>query len=131
MGTKTIQTGSPPGTGVASGGHPGAHEAGCRQLAATDQKGEVTRLLAALAQGDREAFDQLFPLVYDTLRAIARRQLRPERAVHTLATTDIVHHVECRFFAGMSIEDTAVALEVSPATVKRTGWLPAPGCTVS
>lgn len=27
--------------------------------------------------------------------------------------------VECRYFGGMSIEDTAVALELSPATVKR------------
>jgi len=27
--------------------------------------------------------------------------------------------VECRFFGGMSIEDTAVALGISPATVKR------------
>ncbi len=29
--------------------------------------------------------------------------------------------VECRFFAGMGIEDTAEALGISPATVKR-GW---------
>ena len=29
--------------------------------------------------------------------------------------------VECRFFGGMSIEETAEALGVSPATVKR-GW---------
>ena len=29
--------------------------------------------------------------------------------------------VECRFFGGMSIEDTAVALQISTATVKR-GW---------
>jgi DNA-directed RNA polymerase specialized sigma24 family protein len=27
--------------------------------------------------------------------------------------------VECRFFGGMSIEETAIALDVSPATVKR------------
>jgi DNA-directed RNA polymerase specialized sigma24 family protein len=27
--------------------------------------------------------------------------------------------VECRFFAGMSVDDTAVALDISPATVKR------------
>ena len=27
--------------------------------------------------------------------------------------------VECRFFGGMSIEETAVALDISPATVKR------------
>lgn len=30
-----------------------------------------------------------------------------------------VRIVECRFFAGMSIEETAEALELSPATVKR------------
>ena len=27
--------------------------------------------------------------------------------------------VECRFFGGMGIEETAVALDISPATVKR------------
>ena len=27
--------------------------------------------------------------------------------------------VECRFFAGMSVEETAEALDISPATVKR------------
>lgn len=27
--------------------------------------------------------------------------------------------VECRFFAGLSVEETAVALDISPATVKR------------
>jgi RNA polymerase sigma factor (sigma-70 family) len=27
--------------------------------------------------------------------------------------------VECRFFGGMSIEETAAALDISPATVKR------------
>jgi RNA polymerase sigma factor (sigma-70 family) len=27
--------------------------------------------------------------------------------------------VECRFFAGMSVEETAAALDLSPATVKR------------
>jgi RNA polymerase sigma factor (TIGR02999 family) len=30
--------------------------------------------------------------------------------------------VECRFFAGMSIEETATVLSISPATVKRD-WL--------
>ena len=27
--------------------------------------------------------------------------------------------VECRFFSGLSVEDTALALDISPATVKR------------
>jgi RNA polymerase sigma factor (TIGR02999 family) len=170
-----------------------------------DEKGEVTRLLAATAKGDRAAYDELLPLVYEELRGIAQRHLRRERPGHTLATTDLVHEayfalvgiervswvdrahffavaaramrrvlinhavarsakkrgggrertgldvdalpaavpdehllaldealqrleqrnerygriVECRFFAGMSIEETASALDVSPATVKR------------
>ncbi|HET7566259.1 MAG TPA: ECF-type sigma factor, partial [Gemmatimonadaceae bacterium] len=32
--------------------------------------------------------------------------------------------VECRFFAGMSVEETAAALELSAATVKRD-WVAA------
>ena len=32
--------------------------------------------------------------------------------------------VECRFFAGMSVEETATALDLSPATVKRD-WVAA------
>ena len=170
-----------------------------------DEKGEVTRLLAAMAAGDRSAFDGLFPMVYDELHDIAHRHLRGERAGQTLTTTDLVHEayfslvgidrvswsdrahflavaaramrrvlinravargaqkrggqrqqatldvdslptempdeqmlaldealcllearnerygriVECRFFAGMSIEETATVLSISPATVKR------------
>jgi RNA polymerase sigma factor (TIGR02999 family) len=170
-----------------------------------DEKGDVTGLLAAVAGGDRAAFDELFPLIYQRLHAIARRQLQREREGHTLATTDLVHEayfslvgiekvswsdrahflavaasamrrvlinyavaratqkrggrrqqttldidalpacipndevlaledalrrletrnerygrvVECRFFAGMSIEETATVLGISPATVKR------------
>ncbi|WP_461384444.1 ECF-type sigma factor, partial [Devosia indica] len=30
------------------------------------------------------------------------------------------HVVECRFFGGMSIEETAAVLDLSPTTVKRT-----------
>lgn len=175
---------------------------------AMDEKGEVTRLLAAICNGERGAWDELFPLVYERLRAIAHRQLRGEREGHTLATTDLVHEaylslvgsegvgwtdrahflaiaaramrrilisyararasqkrggrrdlvsldvdvlpaampdeqmldldealrrleernerygrvVECRFFAGMSVEETATALGISPATVKRD-WM--------
>lgn len=169
------------------------------------RQGEVTRLLAELSHGGRDAMDQLLPLVYDELRRIAHRRLWGERADHTLVTTDLVHEtylklvgleeiewrnrahflavaaqamrrvlvnhavsrkaqkrggerrkvpldevvlradqpaeellalddalrrleainerhariVECRFFAGMSIEETADVLDISPATVKR------------
>jgi RNA polymerase sigma factor (TIGR02999 family) len=167
--------------------------------------GDVTVLLGRLTAGERGAFDELLPLVYDELRAIAHGRLRGERADHTLSTTGLVHEaylrlvgiegldlhdrthffaicaramrrvlldyadrvnaakrgggaprltlterirgseprptdffalnlaleglerrderacrvVECRFFAGLSIPETAQALDLSPATVKR------------
>lgn len=160
---------------------------------------------------DPAALDALFPLVYDELRALARRHRRGWSGDHTLDTTALVHEaylklagaervsaasrahvlgvaakamrhilcdyarerratkrggdaprlsldelvaagaggaltaeqsdtlgaldealdrlaaahprladlVECRFFGGLTIEDTAAALDVSPATVKR------------
>jgi len=169
---------------------------------------EATELLLSLGKGDRGALNQLVPLVYDELRAIARRRLRHERPDHTLDTVALVNEaylklfqldriewksrahflaiaaqtmrhilvnhalsrkrakrgggaphvplelagdlpaveanrilaldaaleqlatvhprhaqvVECRFFGGMTIEETAVALDVSPATIKRD-WI--------
>lgn len=53
--------------------------------------GDVTRLLQQVRGGDREAFDQLLPLVYDELRRVARGQLRRERPGHTLFPTALVH----------------------------------------
>jgi RNA polymerase sigma factor (TIGR02999 family) len=171
--------------------------------------GTVTRLLAQLEGGDEAALDELFPIVYDELRSIARRHRRGWDGDTTIGTTALVHEaylkltgveqvratsrlhflrvasramrqilsnyardrraakrggdaahipleiagegvtdagqvdvdtvasleealrkleevdrrlsdvVECRFYGGMSIEDTAAALDVSPATVKR------------
>lgn len=52
---------------------------------------ETRRLLTALAEGDRSAFDDLFARVYDELRAIAHGHLARERAGHTLNTTALVH----------------------------------------
>jgi RNA polymerase sigma factor (TIGR02999 family) len=174
----------------------------------------VSRLLQELSAGNRGAFDELFPLVYDELHRIAQQRRRRWEGDETLNTTALVNEaylrlvdqsapewqsrahflavassamrqilidyakrkraakrgggrphvalheieaalheaedasgvrdevlvalddalrrldqrdqrqtriVECRFFGGMSIEDTAEALGVSPATVKR-GW---------
>jgi RNA polymerase sigma-70 factor, ECF subfamily len=168
----------------------------------------ATELLLSFGNGNREALDELVPLVYSELRAIARRKLRYERADHTLNTTALVHEaylklvkldrmqwqsrvhflaiaaqamrnilvnhalrrkrikrgggaahapldaaanlpaaeadrilaldaaldklaalnprhasiVVCRFFGGMTIEETATALEISAATAKRD-WM--------
>ncbi len=52
---------------------------------------DVTALLVAYRDGDRDAFDQLMPLVYDDLRRIARRQLGRSFPGQTLDTTSLVH----------------------------------------
>jgi RNA polymerase sigma factor (TIGR02999 family) len=181
-----------------------AREADDRSSPPGPDSDRVEELLRAVCGGDRSAFDELFPLIYDTLRRMAHRKLTRERAGHTLLTTDLVHEaylklvrldriewqgrahflaiaaqsmrnilvnsalarkavkrgggadrpleeavavadaptsdllalhralerleavdarqsrvVECRFFAGMSIEETAEALRISPASVKR------------
>jgi RNA polymerase sigma factor (TIGR02999 family) len=44
----------------------------------------------------REEFDRLFAVLYDDLRAIARRHLRRERPGHTLVTTALVHEAYLR-----------------------------------
>ena len=54
-------------------------------------EGDVTALLRDLAAGDAAASEALMPLVYDELKRVAHRQLRRERADHTLGTTALVH----------------------------------------
>ena len=174
----------------------------------------VTELLGALRDGDKQALNALFPLVYDELYAIAQRKRKNWHGDYTLNTTALVHEayiklagqdqpdwtsrahflgvaaramrnimvdyarqrqaqkrggdvqklsldemksafqdgialpearidmmislddalkklervnerqsriVECRFFGGMTVEETALALGISKATVKR-GW---------
>jgi RNA polymerase sigma factor (TIGR02999 family) len=166
---------------------------------------QVTELLRRTGADRREALDALVPLVYDTLRRIARQQIAGERRAHTLSATALAHEayarlvgltriewrdraqffaaaagamrrvlidyaaarsaqkrgggasavdldlahlvsddhlddllavhealarlemqhagaarvVECRVFAGMTVDEAAAALDVSPATVKR------------
>ncbi len=53
--------------------------------------GEITSLLAAARQGDGSATHRLMTLVYDELRAMARRQLRYRRPGQTITTTALVH----------------------------------------
>ncbi|MET0397754.1 MAG: sigma-70 family RNA polymerase sigma factor [Longimicrobiaceae bacterium] len=60
---------------------------------------EVTGLLRAAGDGDRGAFDRLFPLVYAELRALADRQLRGEAVGHTLQATALVHEAYLKLAA--------------------------------
>lgn len=57
---------------------------------------QITVLVRALADGDRNALDQLVPLLYMELRRIASGALRNERAGHTLQPTALVHELYAR-----------------------------------
>ncbi len=52
---------------------------------------DVTQLLVKWSDGNKEALEQLLPLVYDELHLIAHRYLRREREGQTLQTTALVH----------------------------------------
>jgi RNA polymerase sigma factor (TIGR02999 family) len=59
-------------------------------------QGDVTQLLDALVEGEKQATSQLFPLVYDELRSMAQRMMRSERDGHTLQTTGLIHEAYLR-----------------------------------
>ena len=52
---------------------------------------EITELLQAWNKGDKEALDQLMPLVDEELKKIAHNYMRNERAGHILQTTALVN----------------------------------------
>lgn len=56
----------------------------------------IDRLLHQLADGDRDAFNTLLPLVYDELHHIAGRHRRRWSGDETLNTTAIVHEAYLR-----------------------------------
>ena len=65
---------------------------------------DVTGLLDDWSRGDRRALDRLLPLVYAELRRIAARQLRHERAGHTLQPTALVHEAYLRLVDQRSVD---------------------------
>lgn len=61
-----------------------------------DHTSPVSGLLRAWGEGDTQARDDLWPLVYAELRAQAARHLRRERGDHTLQPTALVHEAYVR-----------------------------------
>jgi RNA polymerase sigma factor (TIGR02999 family) len=57
---------------------------------------EVTRILSAVEQGDAHAAEQLLPLVYVELRALAAQRLSQEKSGQTLQATALVHEAYLR-----------------------------------
>lgn len=59
---------------------------------------QITRLLHEWRSGSQQALDQLMPLVYDELRAIASRQLQQEWRHDRLQTTVVVNEAYLKLF---------------------------------
>lgn len=57
---------------------------------------DVTQLLHRWEAGDGSAVEELMPLVYDELRALAARRLRGEREGHTMQATALVNEAYIR-----------------------------------
>jgi RNA polymerase sigma factor (TIGR02999 family) len=57
---------------------------------------DITSLLAAARRGDRLAGEQVFPIVYDELRRLARIRMSGEKSDHSLQPTALVHEAYIR-----------------------------------
>ncbi|MBV9301162.1 MAG: sigma-70 family RNA polymerase sigma factor [Acidobacteriaceae bacterium] len=66
----------------------------------------VTSLLRQWSDGNKQALDDLMPLVYDQLRKAAARYLNAERRDHTLQATALVNEAYVRLVAsGVNFRD--------------------------
>jgi RNA polymerase sigma factor (TIGR02999 family) len=66
--------------------------------------GEITERLLALRAGDREALNQLVPMVYERLRAMAHARLARSRPGASLDTTALVHEAYLKLVDQSQVE---------------------------
>jgi RNA polymerase sigma factor (TIGR02999 family) len=89
-------------------------------MSASSEPAPVTRLLADLRHGRREVLDELMAVVYDELRAIARRRMAHENARHTLQATALVHEAFGRLVdQDVTFNDRAHFLAIAATCMKR------------
>lgn len=65
---------------------------------------DITKYLEEARNGDSEAFNKVYSLVYDELRAIAHRHLYRHRPGETMNTTALVHETYERLVGNSQIE---------------------------
>ena len=57
---------------------------------------DIKRLLKAVSDGDSDASEKLFPIVYSELHRLAAGYMSRERANHTLQPTALIHEAFLR-----------------------------------
>ncbi len=68
----------------------------CRGESARHSMSDVTRILERAHQGDRQASEELLPLVYEELRKLAAARMAQEKPGQTLQATALVHEAWMR-----------------------------------
>jgi RNA polymerase sigma factor (TIGR02999 family) len=83
---------------------PGARGSDCHGPAVVARSGlsvkEVTRILNSIQAGNPQAAEELIPLVYDELRALAAYRMAQEQGGQTLQATALVHEAYLRLIGG-------------------------------
>ena len=82
---------------------------------------QVSGLLRAWSDGDREALDRLTPVVYDELHRLAQRYMKGERPGHSLQTTALVNEAYMRLvdYKEMQWQNRAHFFAVSAQLMRR------------
>jgi RNA polymerase sigma-70 factor (ECF subfamily) len=82
---------------------------------------DLTLWLGRMADGDGAALDHVMRVLYDEMRALARRRLRDERADHTLAATALVNEMYLKLAAQERIRaaDRMQFMAVAAVTMRR------------
>ncbi len=83
--------------------------------------GGATQLLLAWSGGDRDALDEMIPLVYDELHRLAAGYLGAERPGHTLQPTALVHEAYLRLINQRQVDwrNRAQFVGVAAAIMRR------------
>lgn len=68
------------------------------------EQAEVTQLLQDVKEGSKEAYNRLFPKVYDELKHLANANLVKEQPGHTLSKTALVHEVYLKIVDQTQVE---------------------------
>lgn len=86
---------------------------------AADPQEKVGRLLQEARNGDAAALNELMPLVYDELHAIAHRQRRQWQGDNTLNTTALLHEVYIKLAKADETPETRAHFMAVAATAMR------------
>src|ERR1700685_3278786 len=83
--------------------------------------GDISTLLRAWSDGDRNALERLTPIVYDELHRLARAYMRRERPGHSLQTTALLNEAYMRLvdYKRMQWQDRAPFFVVSAQLLRR------------